>query len=461
MAPSFTARDGQPEGELVRVIIVGAGEVGSNIAASLAESHDVIVIDVDSETVEELTYSSDILAIEGDGTSLETLEDAGLGEADMLIASTDDDETNILTCGTAKTVGDIFTIARVRDANFLATWTRSEGAFGVDFMVSTNLLTANDIVRVVGLPAAVDVDPFAGGIVQMAEFEVAADSEIAGRTVEEVDTFEALTFAALVQNGDVAIARGQTPIEAGNKAIVIGSPESVQAFSRTVAPAKTPDEARDIVIVGGSDIGYHTAKLLEERGLESRLIEQDAERGRQLAEALPGTIVMKHDATDVEFLVGEQIDRADAVIAVADSDEKNLLVSLLAKSLGVRRTVAVIEEGQYANLFETVGIDVAINPREATAEEIVRFTQEGQIENLSLIEGRQAEVLEIEVDEESILTGRPIRECVGELPSEVVIGAITRNQEFVVPRGDTVIEPGDHVVLFVSADALSAVMSVV
>jgi len=445
----------------MRVIVVGAGEVGSNIALSLAESHDVIVVDVDPVTVEELTYSSDILAIEGDGTSLEILEDAGIREADMLIASTDDDETNLVTCGTAKTVGDIFTIARVRNANFIHTWTQSEGAFGVDFMVSTNLLTASDIVSVVGLPAAVDVDPFAGGLVQMAEFEVAVDSEIAGRTVEEADKFEALTFAALVQNGDVVVVRGQTQIEAGNKAIVIGSPESVQAFSRTVAAAKTPDQARDIVIVGGSDIGYHTAKLLEERGLEPRLIEQDPERGRQLAEDLPGTVVMEHDATDVEFLVGEQVDRADAIIAVTDSDEKNLLVSLLAKNIGVRRTVAVVEKGRYANLFEAAGIDVAINPREATAEEIVRFTQEGQIENLSLIEGRQAEVLEIEVDEESILTGRPIRESIGELPSEVVIGAITRNQEFVVPRGDTVIQPGDHVVFFVSADVLATVMDLV
>ncbi|MBX0295179.1 Trk system potassium transporter TrkA [Haloarcula nitratireducens] len=445
----------------MRVIIVGAGEVGSNIAASLADSHDVVVVDVDPETVEELTYSSDVLAIEGDGASLSVLRDAGIGEADMLIASTDNDETNLAVCGTAKTTGDVFTIARVRDANFLDTWQQSAGAFGVDFMVSTNLLTAQDIVRVVGLPAAVDVDPFVGGLVQMAEFEVTEESEIAGQTVEDADKFEALTFAALVRNGDVAIARGQTVIEAGDKAIVIGTPESVQAFSRTVAPVATPDEARDIVIIGGSDIGYHTAKLLEEREIGARLIERDPERGRELAESLPGTLVMEHDGTDVEFLTGEQVDRADAVIAAMGSDEKNLLVALLAKNIGVRRTVAVVEDGQYANLFETVGIDVAVNPREATAEEIVRFTQEGKIENLSLIEGRQAEVLEIEVDEGSVLTGRPIRESMAELPPAVVVGAITRGQSFVVPRGDTVIEPGDHVVLFVAADVLSTVMSAV
>ncbi|RLM89869.1 Trk system potassium transporter TrkA [Halobellus sp. Atlit-38R] len=445
----------------MRVIIVGAGEVGSNIAASLAGDHDVIVIDVDPEKVEELTYTSDILAIEGDGTSLETLEDAGLRESEMLIASTDVDETNLVTCGTAKTASDVFTIARVRSANFLDTWAQSDGAFGVDFMVSTDLLTANDIVRVVGVPAAVDVELFAGGLVQMAEFEVAGDSEIAGRTVEEADQFEALTFAALVQDGEVVIAQGQTPIEAGNRVIVIGSLASVHAFSRTVAPAATPDDARDIVIVGGSNIGYHTAKLLEERGIEPRLIEQDSERGRQLAESLPKTIVLEHDATNVEFLAGERVDRADAVIAVTDSDEKNLLVSLLAKNIGARRTVAVVEQGDYASLFEAVGIDAAVNPRKATAEEIVRFTREGQIENLSLIEDRQAEVLEIEVDTESTLAGRPIRESVRALPAGVVIGAIARDHDLVVPRGDTVIKPGDHVVLFVSADTLTAVMNAI
>ncbi|WP_379692274.1 Trk system potassium transporter TrkA [Halopelagius fulvigenes] len=445
----------------MRVIVVGAGEVGSNIAASLTDSHEVVVIDVDSEKVDDLTYSLDILAVHGNGASLSTLQEAGIDRTDMLIASTDDDETNLVTCSTAKTVSDAFTIARVRNANFLETWNQSEGAFGVDFMVSTNLLTAEDIARVIGLPAAVNVDPFAGGLVQMAEFEIAAESDIVGQTVEETDKFEELTFAALVRNGEVIFPRGQTVIEADNRVIVIGRPESVQAFSRSVAPAKAREEVRDIVIIGGSDIGYHTAKLLEQRGFSPRLIEQDPERARELAEELPDTVVMQNDATDADFLIGEHIDQADAVVAATDSDEKNLLISLLAKNVGARRTVAVVEIGEYSGLFETVGVDVAINPREATAEEIVRFTQEGQIENLSLIEGRQAEVLEFEVNEESILAGRSIRESITELPAEVVIGAITRERDFVVPRGDTVIEPGDHVVLFVATDVLSDVMAVI
>jgi trk system potassium uptake protein TrkA len=445
----------------MRVVVVGAGEVGSNIAAGLAETHEVVVVDRDPETVEELTYAQDVLAIEGDGTSLSTLTAADAGEADMLVASTDVDETNLAVCGTAKTLGDVFTVARVRNANFLETWERTAGAFGVDFMVSTDLLTAQDVVSVVGLPAALDVDPFAGGLVQMAEFEVTAGSDVADETVADADRFEALTFAALVRDGTVVIPDGETRIEAGDRVVVIGRPDGVAAFAETVAPAAARDHPDDFVVVGGSDVGYHVARLLEERGYRPRLVEVDGDRARELAEALPGTVVMAEDATDVDFLVGEGVDRADAVVAATDSDERNLLVSLLARNVGVGRTVAVVADGEFADLFEAVGVDVAINPRVATAEEIVRFTQEGRVENLSLIEGRQAEVLEVAVEPDGVLTGRPIHESVRELPAGVVVGAITRDGEYVVPRGDTVVEPGDHVVLFVAADALSAVVGVV
>lgn len=445
----------------MRVIIVGAGEVGSNIAASLAESHKVIVIDVDPEKVEDLNYSHDVLAIHGDGASLSTLREAEIEKADMLIASTDDDELNLVTCGTAKTLSDPFTIARVREEGYLETWNLSKGAFGVDFLVSTNVLIADDIIRIVGLPAALDVEPFAGGKVQMAEFEVPGNSDLAGKAVAESDRFEAVTVAALVRNGDITIPHGETVIEAEDRIIVIGRPDSVQQFAETIVPVDASTQTDDLVIVGGSNIGHQTAKLLEKRGLRPRLIEQNADRARQLAEDLPRTVVMEHDATDVDFLISEHIDKEDAMIAATDSDEKNLLVALLARSIGVQRTVAIVEKGEYADLFEEVGVDVAINPREVTAEEIVRFTQEGQIEGLALIEGRQAEVLEIEVDEESILAGRPIRESGADLPSEAVIGAITRQQDFIIPRGNTVIEPGDHVVLFVAEDDLSDVTAII
>jgi len=165
----------------VQVVVIGAGEVGGSIATSLDDQHEVIVIDIDGERVESLTYSHDVLAIEGDGTVLDVLERANVESADMVIASTDDDQTNLVACSTASILGDSFNIARVRNSNFLNSWRRSDRAFGVDFMVCTNLLTAETIVRISGLPAARDVDPFAGGRAQMAEFHVEEHSPIAGQ----------------------------------------------------------------------------------------------------------------------------------------------------------------------------------------------------------------------------------------------------------------------------------------
>jgi trk system potassium uptake protein len=442
----------------MRIVIVGAGEVGSSIAASLSDTHEVVVVDQDGERVESLTYTLDVLPIQGDGTSLDTLRDAGIERADMVIASTDDDETNLVVCGTAKTVDDPFTIARVKKVDYLQTWeSAGADAFGVDFLVCTNLLTATDIVRVIGLPAARDVDPFAGGKVQMAEFEVRGDSPLANQTIRQADRFDSLTFAALIRNGDVDIPRGETVIQTDDKVVVIGSPESVQRFAMEVAPEEVPSTDKDVVVIGGSEIGFHTARLLENRDLNPRLIEQNPTRARTLAEALPGTVVMASDATDTDFLVREHVDEADVVVAALENDEKNLLVSLLVRQLGAERAIAIVENTEYVSLFETVGIDVVINPREVTAEEITRFTREERAENIALIENDRAEVLEIEIDAESVLVDRPISEGVADLPDGVVIGAITRDGEFIVPRGDTMVKRGDHIVVFVHRDVVAEV----
>jgi trk system potassium uptake protein TrkA len=443
----------------MHVVVIGAGEVGTSIADSLDESHDVVVIDIDADRAEQLKYELDVMTLAGDGTSLSTLRQAGVEETDMVIASTDDDRTNLVACETAKTLANPFTIARTKSVEYLRTWEMTEEAFGVDFMVCSDLLSAENIVRVVGLPAAVDVDPFAGGKVQMAEFQIMEDSPVAGQTVAEADRFESLTFAGLFRDDEMILPRGATEIRAGDRAVVIGSPTSVQEFASDLAPKTTPGEADEIVIIGGSEIGYHTARLLEERGLKPRLIEQDHDRARYLAEELPNTLVMEHDATDTEFLAREHVDEADIVVAALDSDEKNLLVSVLAKRLGTDRVVAIVDSASYVPLFEEIGIDVAINPRQVTAEEITRFTHEGVAENVSVLENDQAEVLEFELSDGCALVGRPIQEAVADLEGDIVIGAITRNGENIIPRGDTVLEPGDHIVVFVETSFVDELTS--
>jgi trk system potassium uptake protein TrkA len=291
----------------------------------------------------------------------------------------------------------------------------------------------------------------------MAEFTIPADGPVTGHTVAEADRFDSLTFVGVLRNGDIEIASGETVLSAGDYVVVIGSPESVHGFAEELLPDETPDSAERIVVVGGSEIGFQTARLLEQRGLHPRLIEEDHDRARELAERLPKTTVMESDATDVEFLAREHVDEADIVIAALTHDETNLLISLLAKRLGARRAAAVVEHGAYVDVFEAVGVDAAVNPREITAEEIIRFTLKGRAENVSLVHNDRAEVIEIEIDEGSILAGRSIREATAELPREVVVGAITRDGEFVVPRGETVVEPGDHVVVFAKTEFVDAV----
>lgn len=439
----------------MRIVIAGAGQVGTSIAASLCDEHDVVVIDVDRERVDELTYSIDVLALHGDAADPEMLREADVADAELLIASTDDDEVNLAVCGTADALTDCFTIARVRTPKYLGTWDEAVGAFGVDFMVCTDLLTAQHVVQIIGLPTARDIGMFADGAVEMASFDVPAESPVAGQTVREADRFEDLTFAALFHEDALTVPRGDTVIAGGDDVVVIGTPESVEAFGREIEPGH--DVPDDIVVLGGGEIGYQTARLLEARGYGPRLIERDEDRARWLAERLPDTRVMQDDATDQEFLDRERVGEADTVIATLDSDHRNLLATLLAQRLGAARTIAVVAQQDFAELFEAVGVDVAVSPRELTAEEITRFTRERRTENVSMVGHDEGEVVEVEVRDDGDAVGERVADLDARLPEDVVFGAITRNGSFVAPRGDTVLEAGDHVVVYADVDAVDAV----
>lgn len=438
----------------MHVIVVGAGQVGSSIAASLADSHDVVVVDTDGERVDALTYDLDVLAIEGDGADLDTLREADIAEADLLIASTNVDETNVVVCGTAKVESDAFTIARVKRPQYLTTWEHADAAdsdaFGVDFMVCSDLMAARTIVEVMGVPTAEDVKSFAGGLCQVAEFEIPAESDVAGQTVSEADRFPGLTFAAIIRSDDVVIPRGDTVLEPNDDLVVIGRPEEIQAFSAALAPDQVNPE--EIVVLGGSEIGYQTARLFGERGLSPRLVEQDDDRARWLAEELPDTTVMNNDATDQEFLERENIGDADVVVAALETDQQNLLATLIAKRLGAERAVAVVDNGEFTDLFETVGVDVAVSPRRVTAEEITRFTRSRYTETVSIIENDRAEVLELEIDRDSSVVGERVSDLAVDLPGSVVIGAVIRDGNLLIPRGDTRIEAEDHLVVFVESE---------
>lgn len=441
----------------MRVIIAGAGQVGRRVAAKLDATHDVVVIDTDADRIDGLGYELDVLTVLGDSSTIETLQEAGVADTDLLIASTDSDEINILTCETAKALSDVTTVARVRSLKYIETWDRADDVFGVDLMVGTNLLTIGTAVGGTGLEAASSFDVFAGGTVHIAEFQVGPESSLIGLTVEEADRYEGLTFGALVRSGTTIIPTGSTRIEAGDGIIVIGEPESVHTLGTELS--NRDPATQNVLIVGGSDIGYHTARLLEERGLHPHLLEADPDRARELSERLSATTVRNTDPTTRDFLETERATDIDIVVAALDQDsEANLLAALRAKRMGVNRSVAIVDHGEYVDLFEDAGVDVAVNPRRATAEEIIEFARDQNTLNVALLENNQAEVIEIRIDAGSALAGRPIAEAIADFPPGVVIGALTRNGSFLMPRGDTVVRPGDHAVVIADSDGIEEVV---
>ncbi len=430
------------------VVIVGGGEVGRTVADTLSTDHEVAVIDPDPTVIEDLDRQYDLLTIEGDGTEQAILEAAGLESADIVIAATGDDEANIVICGTVKARTDAFTIARVKRRDYLETWRSSDNAYGVDFMVCTDLLAAQAVARLAGVPGAMDLDTFVGGIVRMAKFAITEESTIAGQTVAEADQYDGLTFAALFRDEEeVVIPTGDTILRPNDRVVVIGDGESLWAFASDLTHDDEHD-TEEVVIIGGSEVGFQTARLFAERGLRTRLIERDETRARTIAEMLPEVTVLQRDATDVEFLEREHVQQANMVVSALDGDEKNLFVSLLASRIGAERTVTFVDRIEYSSLFETVGVDAAVSPREETAEEIIRFTRKDKAKKIAMLEA-DSEVIEIEIDEESVLANRTIAEAADEVPEQFVIGAIARRGSVITPRGETTVYPGDHLVVFV------------
>lgn len=444
------------------VIVVGAGQVGRYVAGSLEDKHDVVVIDIDPNRVEKARQELDVLTIHGDGNDLDTLKEANVADSDMIVASTTDDKTNIVTCGMAKILSDASTIARVNGTQFYQSWRQGKRALGVDFMIGSNFLTARTICQVVGLPSAHDIDSFAEGAVYMVEFEATKESPILGRKIRDlmkIEDFSYVNFMAIFREDEEGFIypRGDTTFQPGDRILTTGDMPALHHFSNFIDPSNDEPSQKEVVIFGGGEVGQQTAEILEKGPHDIRLIEADEQRAQFLAENLPDTLVLNQDAENPDFLLHEHVDEADVVIGALGEDEKNLLVSLLSKQLGAKRSISVVEHAHYIDLFEQVGVDVAINPRRLTAEEISAFTRRDEAENIAILESEHVEVLELKVSRDSMLAGQTIEDLVKNLPQELVFGAIVREGELILPRGEVRIKSTDHVVILADADQLQEI----
>lgn len=431
------------------------------MANALAEEHHVVVVDYDPERLEKVRFESDVMTYEGSGVDLDVLRDVEVAQADMVIASTSDDQTNILICSTAKALSkDTFTIARVAETGYLTIWSRVKEAFNADLIVGSNDLTAHGIVRIAGLRTARHVELFAGGKVEMAELKIPPGSPIAGRTVKDTRLAENVNLAAVLDGDELEVIHGGTCLRPNTRLVVIGQPDGVQKFSREISPIAEKRQISRIVILGGGEIGYQTARLLEQQNIRPKLVEWDRGRANFLAENLPGTIVLQNDATDPDFLRREGVPDTEILVSAMRPDDRNLLTALMGKRLGAERSVSVVHNAKYEPFFVDSGVDVTLNPRREVIEEILRYTRRGGVKKISFVGHHRGEVVEIELSPESPLVGRPLKESAKDLPQEIVIGAVSREGRIIIPRGDTVLKAADHLVIFADTNVIEALETI-
>lgn len=452
----------------MNVIVLGAGQVGMTIVEALHEEHDVTVIDLDAGRLQALSYRYDVRTVTGNGATRRVLQDAELGRADLMIACTSRDEINLVAAMLAKKLASAQTIVRTSNPEYIEAW--QERQIDVDFMVSSELETAYAVSRTIGVPAAKQTDVFADGQVQIVEFDVPGEEgresmsgvpltqaaervadrapggqygEVVGLPLREARIPSDSKVASIIRGERAIVPRGDQSILPGDRVVVIGSPQAAKAWSRMMARGERPID--DIVVFGGGQTGLAIARVLLGQGIRVRVVEALEERAREVAEELPEARVYWATGVDVDFLERERIGQARAAVFAMREDAKNLYAATLARVHGIGFTIAVVHEPVSVEVFERAGIDVAVNPRSVTAEEIVRFAHDPRVRQLAMLEGDRFEVLDITIREESKLVRTPFKQ----LPmTGSLIGAIVRDGTAIFPHGEDMLEPGDRAIIF-------------
>jgi trk system potassium uptake protein TrkA len=431
----------------MRILVIGAGQVGTSVSAALQAAHEITIVDLDEALLGHLTNRYDVMTVAGNGTSRSVLLNAGIAKADLVIVATDRDEVNIVAALQAKTLTDARIVVRTSSAEYLDAWRRGE--LPVDQMIAAENELAQAVVRAIGLPGALQTAMFADGHAEMVEFEVHADAaeNIVGRRIADIRIPDASVIASLIRGDSVTIPGGGDVVEEGDRVVLIASPEASREWSHRLA-RRGVHEVREVVVAGGGDTGRAVAKVLTEQGLTARVIEIDPAAARRCAEEVEAAHVFCADATDPGFLDRENIGRADAIVCCTDSDERDLMIALVAKSLGVPVTIAVVGNPDLVPIFEQVGIDYALNQRLIVAEEIVRFTHDPRTRGFAMLENDRVEVLELEIRASSKLIGLPF----STRPLEgAIVGAIVRGNRVIFPRGDDSLQGGDSAIILAEA----------
>jgi trk system potassium uptake protein TrkA len=439
----------------MRIIIVGAGEVGFQLAKVLsAENIDVVVIDKNKEKLKRLSGELDVAPTEGEGGSPSVLEEAGANQADILLAVTNIDEANMIACLVAKVMFQIpRNVARIRNLEYFSNEVLLN-SLGINPAINPEIEAARAVIRLIEVPFAADVEDFEYGKVKVVGFRIPSDSELIGKAFKDLDlTKPKVLIGAIQRNDKIIIPSGNDTLKKDDIIFLPVPWENIDAVCSIIGGTTTP--VKRIMIVGGGRIGFYVAKTMEERNLSVKIIEQDSERCKFLLKSLKKSVILHGDGSDQKLLEEENINDMDVFAAISNNEELNIMASLLAKSRGVKKVITVVNKTDYLPLANNLGIEAVLSPRLITADTILKYVRSGNILSLTTIAEGKAEIMEAEAKEGSILIGKTLREV--ELPQRTLIGAIIRNNNVIIPSGNDRIAGNDKLIVFTLRDSIRQV----
>jgi len=438
----------------MNVFVAGGGRVGYHLARLLSlEGHDVTVIETETSRVEQVDYALDVSVVEGNAASVMLMTELGVASADLFVSVTGNDEVNLIAAATAKGLGAKQAVARVDDPIYIESNILYETVLGIDFILSPEALTASEIAKYLESPGVISTEDFGRGLVKMRQLRVTKSPTSGGKSLKDIQFPSGTLVGAVTRNGQTLIPHGDSTIEPGDVVTFIGERDQIDHMLSMFKGSE--EKAEKITIMGGSSIGLHLARILEERGQSVKVIDWNLLRCNQLAVKLKKAKVVCRDATTRVALEQEHVDRADVFVSCTSDDEKNIMAGVLAKEVGAAQTIAVVHQPDFAPLVRKLGIDHAVTPRASIANRILRLVHQQNISTLAVLEEGDIEIVELTVTNDSTIHGKPLRDV--RLPRGALVASILRGEKVVVPKGDSVVQAGDSVIVIVSAELLDAV----
>ena len=438
--------------EIMHIIIVGCGKVGRTLAEQLQEENiDLYLIDTVEKTINDITEDIDAMGIVGNGASINTLMEAGINTADILIAVTASDELNLLCCLIAQKTGRCHTIARVRNPVYSQEIGFIKETLGISMIINPELAAASEISRLLRFPAAIKIDPFSRGRVELLKFKVLPEFGLDGMPVSKItEKYRCdVLFCAIENKNELSIPGGDHLVHNGDFVSIIATPQNAALFFKKIG-LKT-HQVRNALIIGGGTISYYLAKALSDSRIPFKIIEQDSQRCEFLSEQLPSATIINGDGTDRSLLIEEGLETVESFVSLTNLDEENIFLSLFAKTVTKAKLIAKVNRLPYTDIIDDLDIGSVIYPKYITADSILRYVRAMQntigsnVETLYHILDNQAEALEFAIHDYSPVVGVPLSDL--KLKHNLLVCCLARSGKIRIPRGQDTIQIGDNVII--------------